>query len=275
MKKFNRKKIIIAIMALTMSVSVLSGCNSSDKDNADTTTIAEGEQTTSTHISLSEDAFDATLATTRPLDEGDVFAIYKFKDKLPEGYTVMNQNDLGKAYLDGASRFEIAANNYKNEYPDLATFADSTCANIKVTNMLYKSDTIFEEPVETKVAGFDALSYDFTLIINQFIKENPDDEGDGVKTEVERHKARAYFFASEKDIFCIIFQTSNDKWDSYIPTLEAYIESVYIDESVTPADVPVTTSAAAAEGHEDELIDEELNSDGVVESDLPDIITAD
>ena len=174
--------------------------------------------------------------TTRPLDEGDVYAINKFKvDPLPANYQLAakSQENQGMVFVNGVSKITVMAVNYKEDLQDLATYADSACAALKLNNMLYQSDTDFSEPQNTKIAGFDAITYDFTITQND-VEETVDENGKKEvvsKTPIAWYKSRIYFFYSDKDAYYALFETTKDDWDSTIGGFEEFMANVVIDEN--------------------------------------------
>ncbi len=219
MKKYINK--ILAVMfALALSALLFTGCG--NKKNGD------ASETSGTEITQPE------LATTRALSEGDIYAINKISGTLPDTYSLIAENDYGRAYrYTQTANIEVGAANYKEDFvSDIEDYAETSCANIKYNNMLYARDTEFEDAVHKEVAGFDAVYRDYLMIQNEFVDENPDSEEDEpVKKEVARHKGRAYFFYSDKDVYYIIFSANEKDWDSQINVFEDFISSVRIDEN--------------------------------------------
>ena len=77
MKKNRMMKIIAAVAALCMAAAMFAGC-SKDKtnDGSDTSVSASDESST-------DSSEEETVATQRPVAEGDIYAINKFKVKPP------------------------------------------------------------------------------------------------------------------------------------------------------------------------------------------------
>ena len=243
----NRKPLKIAAVAaaLCMSASVLSGCtgnndgNSVSETDTSVSTAASSEATAEETVSIPE------MYGTRGVSEGDVYAINKFTvDPLPANYVLAqeSQENQGKLYLNGVSKITVMACNYKEDFQALDVAMETACVSLKMNNMLYQCDTEFEEPVKTTVAGFDALSRDFTITANEFIKEDPNEEGDGVKTPVAWYKSRIVYFFSDKDVYYCIFETVKDDWDSTIGGFEEFIANIKIDENAV--NQPVETQSA-------------------------------
>lgn len=217
------------LCALLTAAAMLSGCKKNNDDNSNNA--GSTENSSATVISDSE---TQEIVTIRQVVEGDVYAINKFTvpDTLPGDYRVYvkSQEDQGIVYLNDISQIVVRASNYKEDFTDLATYADSGCASIKINNMLDSCDTDFEEPVNTKVAGFDAIYYDYLVTANEFIKENENDEK-GVKNPVAWYKSRIYYFYSDKDVYYIMFETERDNWEKALPDLEAFVEKITINEN--------------------------------------------
>ena len=261
MKNRRIMKIAAFAAALCMSISMLSGC--SDKNNGTDTSANSGNavssETTASSDGASQDVATETLPemhAVRPVQEGDVPAINKFVvDPLPANYELVQESAeyQGRLYLNGVSKITVMACNYKEDFQELEVAAESACASLKMNNMLFQSDTDFEEPVETTVDGFRAISRDFTITQNEFVKENPDEEGDGVKTPVAWYKSRIVYFYSDKDVFYCIFETAKDDWDSAIVGFEEFIANIKIDENaeVKPAETTASQSVSP-EGIESE-----------------------
>lgn len=229
----NNSKIIKAgafLCAILTAAAMLSGCKNKI-DNTDNNTTNNTEITTSAAPSETE---EQTIGTMRQLAEGDVYAINKFTvpEELPGDYRVYvkSQEDQGIVYLNDISQIVVRAANFKEDFADLATYADSGCASIKINNMLDHCDTDFETPVNTKIAGFDAIYYDYLVTANEFIKENEDDE-EGVKSPVAWYKSRIYYFYSDNDVYYIMFETERDNWEKAVGDLEAFVELITINEN--------------------------------------------
>ena len=242
MKNSKRKltKLFAAALALCLSAALLSGCkkDTPDSGNASETTTA------STTTAASEEVTIPVAQAKRPVAEGDVLAINKFKvDPLPAKYELADssQEYQGLLYMNGVSKITVMASNYKEDFQDLDTSAESAAVSIKMNNMLYASDTDFEEPIHTTVAGFDAVSRDFLVTVNEFTEV----DGKEVKNPVAWYKSRLIYFFSEKDAFYCVFETTKDDWDSTIGGFEEFVASIVIDENAE--NPPAETTAASEE----------------------------
>ena len=233
MKKDIIKKTAAVLTALVMCTAMLAGCS---KDKTPDETSATLPQSGELNISGGDDEVQEGVMTTRPLNEGDVYAINKFKiDPLPANYQLAakSQENQGMVFVNGVSKITVMAVNYKEDLQDLATYADSACATLKLNNMLYQSDTDFSEPQNTKIAGFDAVTYDFTVTQND-VEEKVNENGRKEvvsKTPIAWYKSRIYFFYSDKDAYYALFECQKDDWDSTIGGFEEFMANVTIDEN--------------------------------------------
>lgn len=211
------------LCVLLTAAAMLSGCKNKTNNSTETTASA---------VQSENDAQE--IGTMRPVAEGDVYAINKFTvpEELPGDYRVYvkSQEDQGIVYLNDISQIVVRAANYKENFTDLATYADSGCASIKINNMLDHCDTDFEAPVNTKIAGFDAIYYDYLVTANEFVRENENDE-EGVKTPVAWYKSRIYYFYSDNDVYYLMFETEQDNWEKAVGDLEAFVELITINEN--------------------------------------------
>lgn len=249
MKKYNVKKIAAAVMAVCAAAAMLTACgkNDGDKNNTETTTTASAEAETVT-VPMG--------GTMREVAEGDVFAINKFTvDTIPEGYefaakSQQNGAQFVRYIIDGGKAMvTIEAANYREDYQDLDVFADTACASMKMNNMYYACDTDFSEPEKTSIAGFDAIKYDYTITQNDYERDEEGnvlkgEDGKDIKIPVAWYKGRAYYFYSDKDVYYVIFETTQDNWDSSIDTFEQFISGAYINENAE--NDPEETSATEA-----------------------------
>lgn len=226
------KKAAAALTALVMCTAVLAGCSKDKKPEETSDTLPQSGEL---NIEGGDEAQEGVM-TTRALNEGDVYAINKFKvDPLPANYQLAakSQENQGMVFVNGVSKITVMAINYKEDLQDLATYADSACAALKLNNMLYQSDTDFSEPQNTKIAGFDAITYDFTITQNE-VEERVNEKGNKEvvsKTPIAWYKSRIYFFYSDKDAYYALFECQKDDWDSTIGGFEEFMANVTIDEN--------------------------------------------
>ena len=226
------KKAAAVLTALVMCTAVLAGCSKDKKPEGTSDTLPQSGEL---NIEGGDEAQEGVM-TTRALNEGDVYAINKFKvDPLPANYQLAakSQENQGMVFVNGVSKITVMAINYKEDLQDLATYADSACAALKLNNMLYQSDTDFSEPQNTKIAGFDAVTYDFTITQNE-VEERVNEKGNKEvvsKTPIAWYKSRIYFFYSDKDAYYALFECQKDDWDSTIGGFEEFMANVTIDEN--------------------------------------------
>ncbi|MDE6595088.1 MAG: hypothetical protein K2K44_03675 [Oscillospiraceae bacterium] len=234
MKDQKFKRVICGILAAVCAAALMAGCSEQKDDNAnDTTASVQSDETT---VPAEAEA-DPLAATT--IAEGDDYAINKLTNKtegetFPGGYTLVNYDEAlqGKYFANGASKIIIRAGNYAESFPDLATWAESTSAGIVISNITYNAaDTIFGDPVETTVCGFDAIRYDFEMIYYEFV-ENPDDpDGEPVKSEYARALGRNYYFYSEQDVYAVMFDTAKEDWEEQLPKFEEFVADLQVTKT--------------------------------------------
>ena len=160
----------------------------------------------------------------------------------PRTFQAVIDDDTGKQLVSENALIIIKAQNYKDEFVDLAEFADQGCAAIKINNMLYQADTEFSEPQNTTVAGFDAIRYDYTITAYRFLYQT-DENGEEIKDEngnpvvsdekvVEAvYKDSIHYFYSDEDVFYVICETAEENAEALAPVFEEFIASV----SIAPA----------------------------------------
>ena len=190
-----KARILTLITAAAMSAAILSGC--SGNENTEESTSASSE-TTNMVESISAELEQEINTETRPIAEGDDYAINKINNKtsgdvLPGGYELreVQEESQGKMYTNDKSQLVIRAYNYKEDLQAMDIWADNACAIMKISNITSACDTVFEEPENVKVCGFDGIRYDYQIIQNDFIAPADDPDGEKVKTELFRYSARA------------------------------------------------------------------------------------
>lgn len=235
MKDQKFKRVICGILAAVCAAALMAGCSEQNDDNAnDTTSASVQSDETTVPPEAEEDPF-----TTTTIAEGDDYAINKLTNKtegeiLPGGYQLANYDEAlqGKHFANGKSKIIIRAGNYAESFPDLATWAESTSAGIVISNITYNAaDTLFGDPVETTICGFDAIRYDYEMIYYEFV-ENPDDpDGEPVKSEYARSLGRNYYFYSEQDAYAVMFDTYKDDWDEQLPKFEEFVADLQVTKT--------------------------------------------
>lgn len=229
MKNQRFKKIISGILAAVCAAALMAGCSSQDKDNASETIAASD----ATSAPAEDEAAVQTLA------EGDDYAINKLSNKtegeeLPGGYKLVDYSEegQGKYFANGSSKIIIRSGNYAKDFPDLATWAESTSAGIVISNITNNAaDTNFGEPVEATVCGFDAICYDFEMIYYDFVDDPNNPGGEQIKSEWRRTLGRNYYFYSEQDVYAIMFDTDKADWDEQLPNFEKFVADLQITKT--------------------------------------------
>ncbi|MCL2054951.1 MAG: hypothetical protein FWG90_11040 [Oscillospiraceae bacterium] len=184
------------------------------------------------------------VSTLPPLKPGDVFAMTKFTASIPEGYNLFIEDDLGRRYANGEASIEIHGANYNENFIELSLYAEDASTYYAVGRKIHLEDLEFEAPVNTSVAGFDAIRYDYLTTANDFARDSSgnvvkDESGRDVVEPAAFFKGRMYYFFSDEDIFYIIFETGSDDWDKNLPEFEEFIASIEILEAGTDIEVEV------------------------------------
>ncbi|MGN0598948.1 MAG: hypothetical protein ACI4JK_03540 [Oscillospiraceae bacterium] len=236
MKKKRILRITAAIAAFCMTAAMLGGCskdNTSGNDGTDTSASAE-----------SSESEEQTVATQRPVAEGDIYAINKFKVKdVPENYVMADksQSDLDQHFRyiidDGHAMMAVYAANYKEDYGTLEDFIGRIRFSMNFNNVMFKCDTEFSEDKSFSVGGFEGLWCDYTITQNAFkIDENgefvEDENGDNIKIPSAWYTGRLYCFFSDKDAFYFTVEAEQDHWENIVGDFETKIlPNIYIDEN--------------------------------------------
>ena len=224
MKKIRSKKIGAAVIAVLMAALVMTGCK--DKQG--------GEETETSATSLIDTPVSEYNTDTRPIADGDDYAINKINNKSPEdslpgGYKLISfsEEQQGKLFVNGKSEIIIRAYNYKEDLVEMATWADSACAAIVVSNITSARDTDFGDPENVTVCGFDGIRYENVMIqYTQFGEDNrPIEEGS------YRLKGRYYFFFTEQDAYVLMFDTREEDWDEQVKLFEEFVKDLEITKT--------------------------------------------
>ena len=194
------------------------------------TVFAEGEaaETSSTEIVIQNDGEEAAQ-TTQALREGDTYAITKLSFKgeqdgiIPGGYQCVqiDEENQQAVYTNGSSRIVVLAQNYKENMQELDIFADNACALLRIRNFTSACDTLFNDPVETKVDGFRAIMYDYDILQYEFIDET-------TKQQIDTFKGRNYYFYSDSDVYAFMFDTNDETWEEQSKCFEEFVDAVEI-----------------------------------------------
>lgn len=237
MKKTSLKK-LAAIFCAAAMMSFTAGCSQNDDNGENTdavTSSAEQNDETTTTVYLGDDWDKEAVMTSRALEEGDDYAINKINPKtegetLAGGYTLQDysEENQGKLYNNGKSKIVIRAYNYKEDLQDMAVWADNACAMILIANITKACDTVFEDPENVKVCGFDGIKYDYDIIQNDFIADENDPDAESVKTEIYRYKARGYYFYSDQDAYVISFDTMEEDWEEQVKYFEEFVADLEV-----------------------------------------------
>lgn len=234
-----KKQRTAALMCAVLAASLLSGCNSGDGDETAAETTAASEQSSVTAISGIGDGLVEDIETgTRPIAEGDEYAIDKINNKSPEdslpGEYVLasySQEQQGKLFANGKAKITIRAYNYKEDLQDLAIWADQACAILKIANITDALDTYFDTPENVKVLGFDAIKYNYELVQYEFLENEDDPEGEKIKSPIGTYKGIAYYFYSDQDAYAIMFDTAEADWDEQSAAFEDFINDLEITKT--------------------------------------------
>lgn len=221
-------------MAAVCAAALMAGCSQSDGNKQQETTSDSSASEVTDVTTVPQDA--AVLQETTTLAEGDDYAINKISNKtegeeFPGGYKLVNYSEekQGKHFANNSSKIIIRAINYSEGFPDLAAWADSTSAEIVLSNITYNAmDTKFGDPENVKVCGFDAVRYDCEMI--QYTFEN-DENGEEKKVEVARYMGRNYYFYSEQDAYAIMFDTKKEDWEEQLSKFEEFMADLQITKT--------------------------------------------
>lgn len=255
MNKNRFLKIAAALAAVCMAAAVFGGC-SKNKDTEETETSTQEE---------------VTVATQRPVAEGDIYAINKFQVKdLPENYVMAQKSqeefDQHFRYIidDGKANMAVYAANYAEDYGPLENFAGRVRFGMTFNNVMHKCDTEYGESHEIEIAGFKGEWCDYLITQNIFETDAngdtyKDEDGKDIKTPVEWYKGRLYFFFSDKDAFYFSIESTQDYWDNIVDDFEKKIlPNIYIDENAKndPEPEESSTETAAVSSETDETASE-------------------
>lgn len=237
-----RKEIrrLAAVICAFAAAAMMAGCSPNTEDSeenssqvsADASDASEGNATvTEVGNELSEDEMTAT----RPIAEGDEYAIDKINPKSPEdsipgGYKMSGyeKESQGKLFTNGKSKIVIRAYNYKEDLQELAVWADQACAITKIANITAACDTNYSEPENITYMGFDTIKYDYEVIQYEFVSGA---DGQEEKSERGRYKGIAYYFYSNQDAYAIMFDTAEANWEEQSAAFYDFIADLEITET--------------------------------------------
>lgn len=240
MRKNFLKKTSAAVIAALMAASMMTGCKSGDNNDNENTEDTGTSSITGLTIDLNDDDHDhdhedEIIITSRPLEDGDDYAINKINNKSPEdslpgGYTLMevSEENQGKFYLADKSQIIINAYNYKEDLVDMPAWAENACVSMKMTSiMMYARDIDFKTPENVTVCGFDGIRYDTE--ITQYT--NFDENGNKLEEGALHMRGRNYFFYSEQDAYVILFECFEEDWDSQLPLFEEFVKDLEVTKT--------------------------------------------
>lgn len=239
MKK-NIRRIIAAAAALAMCAA-LTACGGKDGTEAEST--ASSESTSASEnaangedVNMDEALSDtATWASTTDVENEVDRAIYKAQVVLPDGWQLLQDTNEGKLYSSAIAMLTIQANNFgaDAELQDLAVFADSAAASIKMNNMFQSADTEFGDPQDATVAGLPAVRYDYT--VTSYIYDYDDDGNriDDSKQVYGVFSDRLYVLYSGTDAYVIRLECRKDDLSEAEADFDSIIEGFSIAEDGT------------------------------------------
>lgn len=240
--KMKKQKITALICALA-AAAVLSGCSGSGTEeggssqtSSEISSETPGESDAAVTITeIGEGLVDDVTTETRPIAEGDEYAIDKINPRSPEGsfpgeYVLSGyeKESQGKLFTNGKSKIVIRAYNYKEDLQDLAIWADQACAIMKIANITSACDTNYSEPENITYLGFDTIKYNYEIIQYKFVEGA---DGQEEKKERGRYKGVAYYFYSNQDAYAIMFDTAEADWEEQSAAFEAFIADLEITET--------------------------------------------
>lgn len=237
MKK-KRFAIILLSAALT---ALLAGCgtgNDGDVTESASESSESSETSSGAVTELGEGLVEDIETGTRPLEEGDDYAINKInnkssEDSLPGGYKLNGYTEelQGKMFTNGKSKIVIRAYNYKEDLKDLAVWADQACAITTISNITSACDTFFDEPENVQVMGFDAIKYNYTVVQYEFIPNPDDPDGEEIKSPIGTYKGIAYYFYSEQDAYAIMFDSAEADFEEQSGNFEKFMDDLEITKT--------------------------------------------
>lgn len=236
-----KKSKIAALLCAFAMAAALSGCSgnnndSGSSDNSGASQVSEGSADAPDAGAVTEiGGGEEAVTETRPIAEGDEYAIDKINPKSPEGsfpggYVLSdyNKENQGKLFSNGKSKIVIRAYNYKEDLQDLAIWADQACAITKIANITSACDTNYSEPENITYLGFDTVKYDYEVIQYEFVSGA---DGQEEKSERGRYKGIAYYFYSNQDAYAIMFDTAEADWEEQSAAFYEFIGDLEITET--------------------------------------------
>jgi hypothetical protein len=224
------------------------------------TTTAETTLTTTVEIITAETENEAetkanaatSASETAPADPAgaaDAYAIDKINvEPLPENSYYMTKFRKGIIILGDKWQCDINGENDKELFQSLDKYAEGSMAALVVNYKYESADLIWEDPVHTTIADYDAVLYNYTIEQTPWVTDSEgvvvtDENGVGSAYKSRHFTGRAYFFYSETDAYYIIFQCETPDYEECAPEWDQIIANVKVDEDLKIADV--TTISAS------------------------------
>ena len=233
-----KKNTVAALLCAFAMTAALSGCSGNNNDGSVTADSSSAPQTAddiSAATGIAGELDEDKMTETRPIAEGDEYAIDKINPRSPEGsfpggYVLSgyDQSVQGKFFTNGKSQIVIRAYNYKEDLQDLAIWADQACAITKIANITSACDTNYSEPENITYMGFDTIKYDYEIIQYEFISGA---DGQEEKSERGRYRGIAYYFYSNQDAYAIMFDTAEADWEEQSAAFREFIDDLEITET--------------------------------------------
>ncbi|MDE6599631.1 MAG: hypothetical protein K2K34_06075 [Oscillospiraceae bacterium] len=239
-----RKEIrrLAAVICTFAAAAMMAGCspNSEDGGEISSQVSADAEDTSDGNAAVTEigDGLledEDAITATRPIAEGDEYAIDKINPKSPEGsipggykMSGYEKESQGKLFANGKSKIVIRAYNYKEDLQELSVWADQACAITKIANFTAACDTIYGEPENITYMGFDTVKYEYEVIQYEFVSGA---DGQEEKSERGRYKGIAYYFYSNQDAYAIMFDTAEANWEEQSAAFYDFIADLEITET--------------------------------------------
>ena len=238
-----KKNKIAALLCAFAMTAALSGCSGNNdgvdaSDSGSASQSSEGAADTSDTGAITEigdGLVEEVVSDTRPIAEGDEYAIDKINNRSPEGslpggYVLSGYEHefQGKLFNNGKSKIVIRAYNYKEDLQALAIWADQACAIMKIANITSACDTIYGEPENITYMGFDTIKYEYDVIQYEFVSGA---DGQEEKSERGRYKGIAYYFYSNQDAYAIMFDTAEANWEEQSAAFYEFIDDLEITET--------------------------------------------
>ncbi len=234
-------KLICSLLAISAAMTAFSGC-SEESGNAETSQSVSDTANASNaeNTSAAEGSMDIPElnSETRPIAEGDDYAINKINNKSPEDslpgdYKLQSftEEQQGKLFANGKAKIVIRAYNYKEDLQELSVWADNACAIQRIANITSACDTIYSEPENVKVLGFDAIKYNYDVIQYKFSDTETDENGEKLKEKVGTYKGIAYFFYSDQDAYAIMFDTAEADWEEQSKLFDEFMNDLAVTKT--------------------------------------------